>query len=52
MSMNEPLLPDTYAVFDLEFLFDREAHARFMEGENDQSRTKCDGPSGMSSLRR
>lgn len=44
MSINEPVLPDTYAVFDLEFLFDREAHGRFMEGENDQSKCKVRWP--------
>jgi hypothetical protein len=44
MSINQPIAPGSYAVVDLEFLFDREAHSRFMVGEEDQSKSKVRWP--------
>lgn len=40
MSTSRPTSSGNYVVVDLEFLFDREAHARYMEGERDEADAK------------
>lgn len=41
-NLNSP--GDTYAVIDLEYLFDREAHARYLEGEREDAKPKIRWP--------
>jgi hypothetical protein len=42
--MSRPTSTGAYVVADLEFIFDREAHARYMEGERDDADAKIGWP--------